>query len=97
MRCHASDGHLKTASPTHQLESILLTTEEARNLLGRTALLRFCQPATVTEGAGEPCDAAGQFVQAFGEVDGRPTALTGRFLRANAFVSTARCTFNCTP
>jgi preprotein translocase subunit SecD len=65
-----------------------LTTDEARNLLGRTALLRFCQPATVTQGAGAPCDSTGQFVEAFGEVNGRPTALTGRFLRANAFVST---------
>ena len=64
-----------------------LTTEEARNLLGRTALLRFCQPATVQEGAGKPCDSTGQFLQALGEINGRPIELTGRFLKANAFVS----------
>ncbi len=63
-----------------------LSTEEARRLLGRTALLRFCQPASIAEGGGEPCDVAGQFVQAFGVIDARPVALTGRFLRANAFV-----------
>ena len=65
-----------------------LSTEEARSLLGRTALLRFCQPASVAEGGGEPCDDTGQFVQTFGIVDGRPVALTGRFLRANSYVGT---------
>lgn len=65
-----------------------LSTDEARSLLGRTALLRFCQPASVGVGGGEPCDVAGQFVQAFGDIDNRPVALTGRFLRANAFVGT---------
>ena len=65
-----------------------LSTEEARSLLGRTALLRFCQPASVAAGGGEPCDVAGQYVQSFGLVDGRPLALTGRFLRANAYVGT---------
>ncbi len=65
-----------------------LSTEEARSLLGRTALLRFCQPASVATGGGEPCDVTGQYVQAFGLVDGRPVALTGRFLRANAYVGT---------
>ena len=65
-----------------------LSTEEARSLLGRTALLRFCQPASVVEGGGEPCDDTGQFVQTFGIVDGRPVALTGRFLRANSYVGT---------
>ena len=65
-----------------------LSTEEARSLLGRTALLRFCQRASVATGGGEPCDAAGQYVQAFGIIDGRPVALTGRFLRANAYVGT---------
>jgi len=67
-----------------------LTPDEARSLLGRTAQLRFCQqpqlqqPVEVT--APEPCDAAGQWVQAYGVVDGLPLALTGRFLRPNAFI-----------
>ena len=65
-----------------------LTPDEARSLLGRTALLRFCEPATDRIGQVGACDAAGQWQQATGNVDGRELALTGRFLRPNAFVST---------
>jgi len=64
-----------------------LTPDEARNLLGRTALLRFCEPATARLAELGACDAAGQWQQATGIVDGREIALTGRFLRPNAFVS----------
>ena len=66
-----------------------LTQQEARSLLGRTAQLRFCQRATVQQPVrGEPCDAVGQWQQAYGTIDGAPMALTGRFLKANAFVGT---------
>lgn len=65
-----------------------LTPEEARTLLGRTALLRFCEPATARIGELGACDAAGQWQQATGVVDGREIGLTGRFLRPNSFVST---------
>ena len=64
-----------------------LTPEEARDLLGRTALLRFCEPATDRIIELGTCDAAGQWQQATGTVDGRELALTGRFLKSNAFVS----------
>lgn len=64
-----------------------LTTSEARSLLGRTALLRFCEPATSSIGEVGVCDSAGQWQQATGMVDQRVIALTGRFLRPNAFVS----------
>ena len=64
-----------------------LTPEEARSLLGRTALLRFCQLASIPQPvAGEPCDLAGSFVQAYGVIDGQAIALTSRFLRPNSFV-----------
>ena len=66
-----------------------LTPDEARNLLGRTAQLRFCQDASVPQPVqGEPCDGTGRWVQAYGVIDGAPVAVTGRFLRANAFIST---------
>ena len=67
-----------------------LTPAEARRLLGRTAQLRFCQqvdrvqPVQVTE--PEPCGTIGGWVQAYGVIDGRPLALTGRFLRPNSFI-----------
>jgi preprotein translocase subunit SecD len=64
-----------------------MTPDEARRLLGRTALLRFCEPSTdLLEEVGA-CDAEGRWQQATGTVDGRRLALTGRFLRSNAFVS----------
>ena len=68
-----------------------LTPDEARRLLGRTALLRFCERATV--GGSQsfptvPCDSQGQWVQSFGTIDGAPVALTGRFLKPNTFVGT---------
>ena len=64
-----------------------LTQQEARSLLGRTAQLRFCQRATVPQPVrGEPCGFRGGWEQAYGTIDGAPVALTGRFLKANAFV-----------
>jgi preprotein translocase subunit SecD len=66
-----------------------LTPEEARSLLGRTALLRFCEAAGRQQVAGvvlEPCDLAGQWEQAYGTVDGSPVPLDGRWLRPNAFI-----------
>lgn len=65
-----------------------LTPEQARDLLGRTALLRFCEPATDRLAQVGACDAEGQWQQATGTVDGRELALTGRFLKSNSFVST---------
>ena len=62
-----------------------LDPDQARSLLGRTALLRFCEAATGL-GGGTPCDAGGQWVQSVAPLDGQPAALTGRFLRPTAFV-----------
>lgn len=68
-----------------------LTPEEARSLLGRTALLRFCErPGLQTLPGGEkaaPCDAEGQWEQSNGIIDGKAVPLDGRSLKANAFVS----------
>jgi preprotein translocase subunit SecD len=64
-----------------------LTPEEARDLLGRTALLRFCEPANSRLTDVGACDDAGMWQQATGMVDGVAIALTGRFLRSNAFVN----------
>jgi len=64
-----------------------LTPEEARRLLGRTALLRFCEPATDLIGEVGACDPQRQWQQATGIVDGRRISLTGRYLKSNAFVS----------
>ena len=65
-----------------------LNTEEARNLLGRTARLKFCEPIAIAPFQSEPCDADGEFVQAYGEVDGKLIAMSGSLLKANAFVGT---------
>ena len=65
-----------------------LTPDEARALLGRTALLRFCELADDRISEVGACDAEGQWMQAVGDIDGRPVALTGRLLKANAFVDT---------
>ena len=65
-----------------------LTPTEAQSLLGRTALLRFCEPATARLTEVGACDVGGQWQQATGIADGRELALTGRFLRPNSFVST---------
>lgn len=62
-----------------------LDPDEARELLGRTALLQFCEAASGL-GGGTPCDDAGQWVQSQALLDGVPTTLTGRFLRPNSFV-----------
>jgi len=66
-----------------------LTPDEARDLLGRTALLQFCEqgPSPYPDVA-QPCDENGEWVQAVGDLDGKPTALTSRFLKPNAFVAT---------
>ncbi len=65
------------------------TPEQARELLGRTAQLRFCQPVAALQPVqGEPCDAEGEWVQAYGTVDSRPLALTGGLLKANSYVDT---------
>ncbi len=64
-----------------------LTTTEARDLLGRTAQLRFCEPATERLAEVGACDQTGQWQQATAAVAGREFALTGRFLKANAFTS----------
>ena len=64
-----------------------LEPAEARRLLGRTALLRFCE-ANVGAAGAEPCDAAGQWVPAVALLDSQRTELTGRFLTGDAFVST---------
>ncbi|MDP6607117.1 MAG: protein translocase subunit SecD [Dehalococcoidia bacterium] len=69
-----------------------LTPDEARDLLGRTAQLRFCQQLTVAQPPGvvgaAACGTTGGWAQAYGVVDGVPLALTGRFLRPNSFIST---------
>lgn len=67
-----------------------LTPEEARSLLGRTALLRFCErPGLQRLPGGEvpqPCDAQGEWEQSYGIIDGRALPLNGRALKANAVV-----------
>jgi preprotein translocase subunit SecD len=66
-----------------------LTPDEARSLLGRTALLQFCERAPGIDPEVQiPCDAQGQWVQAVGTLDGRTVPLTSRFLRPNAQVGT---------
>ncbi len=65
-----------------------MTPDEARSLLGRTAQLRFCEPVPAgTQPTTEPCDVAGQWQVATGQVDGQELALTGQYLRSNAFVT----------
>ena len=61
-----------------------LEPEEARRLLGRTALLQFCE--TPSGLGGTPCGDSGQWVQSLAVLDGASVALTGRFLTPNAFV-----------
>ena len=67
-----------------------LDPEEAKRLLGRTALLRFCEQAAVADPGlpATPCDDTGQWLQSYGVIDGEAVALTGRFLKPNAFVGT---------
>jgi preprotein translocase subunit SecD len=66
-----------------------LTPDEARSLLGRTALLQFCERAPgIDPDLQIPCDTEGQWVQAVGKLDGRSVPLTSRFLKANAQVGT---------
>ncbi|MQC47646.1 MAG: protein translocase subunit SecD [Chloroflexi bacterium] len=63
-----------------------LTPEEARSLLGRTAQLLFCEPATDAVAEVGTCDEGGQWQRATGTVGGQRQALSGRFLRSNAYV-----------
>ena len=65
-----------------------LTREKARSLLGRTAQLRFCEPAPTpadAQAVGQ-CDADGKWMQATGDIAGTKVALSGRFLRPNSYV-----------
>ena len=63
-----------------------LDPDEARRLLGRTALLQFCEADTGLGGA--PCGDGGQWIQSAAPLDGVPTALTGRFLEPSSFIGT---------
>ena len=65
-----------------------ISADRARSLLGRTAQLLFCEPATslADAEAGGKCDAAGNWKQATGVIDGRQIALKGGFLKPNAYV-----------
>lgn len=66
-----------------------MTPEQARKLLGRTALLQFCERAPGANPANaQPCDEQGQWVQATGNLNGTIVPLTSRYLKANAQVST---------
>ncbi|MFL2646742.1 MAG: protein translocase subunit SecD [Dehalococcoidia bacterium] len=65
-----------------------LTPQQARDLLGRTAMLRFCEPANEDMAILGSCDVSNNWQPANGIVDGRSVVLTGRFLKSNAFVST---------
>ena len=65
-----------------------LTPQQARDLLGRTAMLRFCEPANEDMAILGSCDVSNNWQPANGIVDGRSIVLTGRFLKSNAFVST---------
>jgi len=64
-----------------------LTPEEARSLLGRTALLRFCEAAGPEIDQVGACDANGQWQVATADVDGERVPLTSRYLRPNAYVN----------
>ena len=63
-----------------------LDPAEARQLLGRTALLQFCEAPTGLGGA--PCGESGEWVQSSAVLDGASVALSGRFLKPNSFVGT---------
>jgi preprotein translocase subunit SecD len=63
-----------------------LTPERARALLGRTAQLRFCEPAQANAADVGTCGDTGEWQQAVGDVNGQRIALTGRYLKSNSFV-----------
>ena len=66
-----------------------MTPEQARKLLGRTALLQFCERAPGANPANvQPCDDQGQWVQATGNLNGNIVPLTSRYLKPNAQVTT---------
>ena len=64
-----------------------LTPERARSLLGRTAQLRFCEPATSVLAAVGRCGDDGRYMQAIGDIDGRKVELKGSLLKPNAYVA----------
>ncbi len=63
-----------------------MTPEQARSLLGRTAQLLFCEPATADIATVGACDAGGQWQRATGTIGGQVIPLSGRYLRSNSFV-----------
>lgn len=64
-----------------------LTPEKARSLLGRTALLQFCERAPgPNPDAQVQCDTGGTWVQATGTLGGKPVPLTSRFLKPNSYL-----------
>jgi preprotein translocase subunit SecD len=70
-----------------------LTPDEARSLLGRTALLRFCEASGsqhYDNFVPEACDANGQWEQSYGLIDGQPVPLDGRWLKPNAYVGSTQ-------
>lgn len=68
-----------------------LTPAEARKLLGRTALLQFCERAPGLD-SEKPvaCDAKSEWVQATGTIGGQTVALTSSYLKPNAYVGQDR-------
>ena len=67
-----------------------ITADKARSLIGRTAQLLFCEPATTPADAeaNGKCDTDGKWKQASGEIEGKKIALKGSFLKPNAYVGT---------
>ena len=66
-----------------------LKPEEARALLGRTALLQFCERAPgPNPDVQVKCDDAGTWVQATGSIEGKAVPLTSRYLKPNAYIGT---------
>ena len=64
-----------------------ISIEQARSLIGRTAQLRFCEPAQSALLTLQPCDSTGLWYEAVGIVNGEVRALTGAYLEPNTFVS----------
>ena len=57
-----------------------LSIEQARSLIGRTAQLRFCEPAQSALLTQNACDSDGLWFEAVGTVNGEVRALTGAYL-----------------
>ena len=64
-----------------------LSPEQARSLVGRTAQLRFCEPAETAPVKGTRCDSTGQWYEATGIVDDEVKGLTGAYLLPNSYVA----------